>query len=53
VFPVFFQVDPGKQRFAQLYLVDLAGSERVMKTGVQGLQLEEVTGPWGKNRDHW
>lgn len=38
----FFEVDPAKQRFAQLYLVDLAGSERVMKTGVQGLQLVEV-----------
>ena len=36
------EVDPAKQRFAQLYLVDLAGSERVMKTGVQGLQLVEV-----------
>lgn len=36
------RVDPSKQRFGQLYLVDLAGSERVMKTGVQGLQLEEA-----------
>ena len=48
---VEIQVDPGKQRFAQLYLVDLAGSERVMKTGVQGLQLEEVTGPWALVKD--
>ena len=38
----FCEVDQAKQRFAQLYLVDLAGSERVMKTGVQGMQLEEV-----------
>lgn len=36
------RVDQAKQRFAQLYLVDLAGSERVMKTGVQGMQLEEA-----------
>ncbi|CAJ1398576.1 unnamed protein product [Effrenium voratum] len=36
------RVDPARQRFAQLYLVDLAGSERVMKTGVQGMQLEEA-----------
>ena len=36
------EVDPARQRFAQLYLVDLAGSERVMKTGVQGMQLEEA-----------
>ena len=52
---VEIQVDPGKQRFAQLYLVDLAGSERVMKTGVQGLQLEEVTRPWAlvKDGERW
>eukprot|EP00438_Fugacium_kawagutii_P009682 Skav208638 [mRNA] locus=scaffold1081:32822:47201:- [translate_table: standard] len=36
------RVDPSKQRFAQLYLVDLAGSERVLKTAVQGQQLEEA-----------
>ena len=39
------QVDPAKQRFAQLYLVDLAGSERVMKSGVVGTQLEEAVDP--------
>ena len=48
--PIRWQVDPSKQRFAQLYLVDLAGSERVMKTGVQGLQLEEVG---EKTQDSW
>lgn len=35
-------VDQARQKFAQLYLVDLAGSERVLKTGVEGAQLEEA-----------
>ncbi|CAE8612055.1 unnamed protein product [Polarella glacialis] len=36
------KVDQTRQKFAQLYLVDLAGSERVLKTGVEGMQLEEA-----------
>lgn len=35
-------IDQSRQKFGQLYLVDLAGSERVLKTGVEGAQLEEA-----------